>query len=738
MAGGGFGSVASNPARGERFGGISLRMPELPPSDAATSLAPLDLAIIGAYVLFALAAGAFMFRKAGDGMTSFFVGDRKLPWYIAGTSIVATTFAADTPLAVTGIVANQGIAGNWIWWSWAVAHLVATFFFARMWRRSGVITDAEITELRYAGKPAAALRGFKAVYYGVFINCLTMAWVIAAMVKISAAFFNFDPWVVITVCVAISVAYTTLGGFRGVVITDVVQFTLGMAGAIFLAYIVVDAFGGMGAAPTVDGGAGTGMLGELARVTAENGRKLSDVIDIIPAADHEQIPLVFFIVLLVAGWWRYAEGNGYIVQRLASTKNEGHAQGASLWFAVAHNALRPWPWILIGVASLIVYPRLSDDSDGSRTQAVAVAGAAAVEVAVSPAYLGVESETTVALAAVAPGAPDFFGGQESGGNGECVAQFDDVTVPLKREVVDGRARYVATFPELKTTRKATLRFSCATKTVAFEGFRAMLGDREMGYPLLMRKYLPSGLLGLVIASLLAAFMSTIDTHTNWGASYLVNDLYRRFYRKEEDENHYVRVSRAAIVLMAILAGVSSTIIGDIASVWTFLVTLGAGLGSVSAARWYWSRVTPYAEFGAMATSTVLALCSLFFFKDTLFGKPNPFFLIEVKAWQSILIVAAGSLLTWIPISIWGPRNTDETLRRFVSTVDPPGPGWRPYKDDTFQTLAPVTGRFVAGACVVFGALIGIGEWFFGSPPMAIGLLALSAIALAFIVKSKGE
>lgn len=716
-------------------------MPELP-SDAATSLAPLDLAIIGAYVVFALAAGAFMFRKAGDGMTSFFVGDRKLPWYIAGTSIVATTFAADTPLAVTGIVANQGIAGNWIWWSWAVAHLVATFFFARMWRRSGVITDAEITELRYAGKPAAALRGFKAVYYGVFINCLTMAWVIAAMVKISAAFFNFDPWVVITVCVAISVAYTTLGGFRGVVITDVVQFTLGMAGAIFLAYIVVDAFGGMGAAPTESGGQGSGMLGELARVTAENGRKLSDVIDIIPAADHEQIPLVFFIVLLVAGWWRYAEGNGYIVQRLASTKNEGHAQGASLWFAVAHNALRPWPWILIGVASLIVYPRLSDGDDKARTKAMAVAGAAAVEVAVAPSHLRVETETRVTLAVVGSSTVDVFGIGGSGGggdgNGACSATFNDVTVPLKREVTDDKAHYVATFPALKKTEKGTLAFACNGKAVAFEGFRAMLGDREMGYPLLMRKYLPSGLLGLVIASLLAAFMSTIDTHTNWGASYLVNDLYRRFYRKEEDERHYVLMSRAAIVLMAILAGVSSTIIGDIASVWTFLVTLGAGLGSVSAARWYWSRVTPHAEFGAMATSTVLALCSLFFFKDTLFGKPNPFFLIEVKAWQSILMVAAGSLLTWIPISIWGPSNPEATLRKFVATVDPPGPGWRPFKDDSLSTLAPVTGRFVAGACVVFGALIGIGEWFFGSPPMAIGLLALSAIALAFIVKSKGE
>ncbi len=587
----------------------------------ASSLAPLDFAIISAYVLFALAAGAFMFRKAQDGMASFFVGERKLPWYIAGTSIVATTFAADTPLAVTGIVANQGIAGNWIWWSWAVAHLVATFFFARMWRRSGVITDAEITELRYSGRPAAALRGFKAIYYGVFINCLTMAWVIAAMVKISAAFFSFPAWVVIVACVAVSVAYTTLGGFRGVVITDVVQFTLGMAGAIFLAYIVVDAFGGMGQAPTGDSG-GSGMLGALAEVTQANGRKLSDVIDIIPAADHEQIPLVFFVVLLVAGWWRYAEGNGYIVQRLAATKNEAHAQGASLWFAVAHNALRPWPWILIGVASLIVYPRLAGDAPPMVTQKVTMTSGEDIEFRVSPTRLLVERSTTLIIDVTG----DTFGGDAA----SCTATFAEATVALEQASAKvgrkGGASYVAAFPAMKTTTTGPLLLKCGAQTATVEGLRAELADREMGYPLMMRKYLPPGLLGLVIASLLAAFMSTIDTHTNWGASYLVNDLYRRFYRKEEDEEHYVNMSRVAIVLMAVLAGVSSTIIGDIASVWTFLVTLGAGLGSVSAARWYWGRVTPYAEFGAMATSTVLALASLFFFpaKAVVGVAKNPF------------------------------------------------------------------------------------------------------------------
>ena len=234
----------------------------------------IDWVIIGLYVVVALALGSWFSRKASSSVDSFFVGGRDLPWWIAGTSIVATTFAADTPLAVTGIVAAGGIAGNWIWWSWAIAHVVATFLFARMWRRSGVITDAEITELRYSGPWAAALRGFKAVYFGLFINCITMAWVIAAMVKISSAFFDWPPAAVIVVCVFVAVAYTILGGFRSVVATDLIQFVLGMAGAVALAWFALDAFGGMGAAPASPGDAGSDLLGALSQTLDGSERSL--------------------------------------------------------------------------------------------------------------------------------------------------------------------------------------------------------------------------------------------------------------------------------------------------------------------------------------------------------------------------------------------------------------------------------------------------------------------------------
>ncbi len=588
-----------------------------------SSLATLDWIVIGLYVAFAFSIGAFYTRRASAGVSSFFVGDRKFPWWLAGTSILATTFAADTPLAVTGIVADGGISGNWIWWSWGIAHLTATFFFARMWRRSGVITDAEVTELRYGGRAAAALRGFKAIYWGLFINCLTMAWVISAMVKISQALFDVQPAVVIVVCITVSVGYTTLGGFRSVVVTDMVQFTLGMAGAILLAYLAVSRFGGMGAVP--DGAsAGSGLLGALAQTSAETGRALTDMLAFVPPPGHPKMSPVYFLVLMVAGWWRLAEGNGYLVQRLASCKDEGNAQGASLWFALVHNAVRPWPWILVGLAALVIFP-----------------------------------------------------GDE-------------------------------------------------------------LADREMAYPLMMVKLLPAGLLGLVVASLLAAFMSTIDTHTNWGASYLVQDMYRRFIRPNASEKQCVFVSRMCILLMACLAGTTALFVKSISSVWSFMNALGAGLGSVSAVRWYWSRVTPQAELAAMAVTTVFALGLQIISAPTLAGQPNPMFVAPVDVWTQIVIIAVCSLSTWIPVSLWGPKNPVESLERFVEKVQPPGPGWASVRKVEAEPMMPTIKRFGAGLVIVYGALFGLGHVILGSGLYGWGLLILAGVLLGWIVRSSRE
>ncbi len=578
----------------------------------------IDWAIIGLYAVAAVALGSLFSRQASSSVDSFFVGGRDLPWWIAGTSIVATTFAADTPLAVTGIVASGGIAGNWIWWSWAIAHVVATFLFARMWRRSGVITDAEITELRYSGRPAAALRGFKAVYFGLFINCITMAWVIAAMVKISRAFFDWPAAAVIAVCVVVAVIYTILGGFRSVVATDMIQFALGMAGAVALAWLALDSFGGVGAAG-VGGEAGTGLLGALQQSVEGESRSLQDVLAFVPGMEHPQMPVLFFLALMICGWWRQAEGNGYVVQRLAACKDEGHAQAASLWFAVAHNALRPWPWFIVGLAALVVFPGLEDP--------------------------------------------------------------------------------------------------------------------EMGYPMAMARWLPPGLLGVVIASLLAAFMSTIDTHTNWGASYLVQDVYKRFLRPDATEREAVAISRFAILLMALLAGITALFVQNIASVWVFIINLGAGLGSVTAARWYWSRVTPQAEFAALGVTTVLALGLLLFATPTLFGGPNPLFLYEIPGWVQILVIAGGSLASWVPVALFGPRNDPEVLRSFAALVRPGGPGWAAWRSEPGDPILPAALRVLAGLVVVYGALFGIGDWVLGRWGRGAGLLLLAALALVWIARS---
>jgi len=662
------------------------------------SLQTIDFVVIGGYLVFAIAVGSLFSRRAGTSFESFFVGDRKLPWWIAGTSIVATTFAADTPLAVTGITALNGISGNWIWWCWGIAHLVSTFFFARLWRRSNVLTSAEITELRYSGRAAAGLRAFQAVYNGVFINCMTMAWVIAAMVKISRAFFDIEPAWIIAVCVTVSVTYTVLGGFRSVVVTDLVQFSLGMFGAILLAVLCVQVFGGIGTLPS-EGDTGSGLLGELAEKVQEEGeRTSSDVLGFIPSSDHPTLPPILFVTLLIAGWWRFAEGNGYIVQRLASCRDEAQAQAASLWFAIAHNALRPWPWILVALASLVFYPRLPDEVPSSL---VAEVNSHGVEIA----------PTTLDIAT---------GGrlEVRGLTQDCSVWVGETQATLER-TGDGTA--IADFGPFGRSGFESVRLDCSGTSVDVGHVRVHLTDREMGYPLMMRRLLPAGWLGLVVASLIAAFMSTIDTHTNWGSSYFVQDLYRRFIRTDASPKHYVLVSRISIVAMASLAGFAALFISDIATVWRFLINLGAGLGSVAAIRWFWPRVTAWAEIGAMITTTVLAI-------GFEIGS-------DLEPWQKIIWIAVGSMATWIPLSLFGPQNDAETLRRFAQRVRPPGRAWAPYRDTPGDSIAPMVQRFAGGAAIVFCSLFGIGDLLLGWRLRGAALLVLSLFLLLRVVAS---
>jgi len=674
-------------------------------------LTPVDFAVIALYFVFAIGLGLYLSRRSGDSVESFFVSSRKLPWWLAGTSMVATTFAADTPLAVTGIIAADGISGNWLWWCWAIAHLTATFFFARMWRRSGVITDAEIVELRYSGRPAAALRAFKAVYFGLFINCLTMAWVIAAMVKISRAFFTVNPAVVIVVCMTGSVLYTSLGGFRSVVVTDFLQFALGMAGALTLAYFVAAEFGGLGSLPT-DQADGAGLLGALATSLEGTTRSLGDVLDFLPSPDHPTIPPVYLAVLLVAGWWRFAEGSGYIVQRLAACRDERHAQAASLWFAVAHNALRPWPWIVVGLAALVVYP--DTESSGQPSVEAAMVRNGKVEILrVRPQRVDLAGDTALYAASLPADCETELGGRPV----KWSAWTDTGT-----DTGTGAGGLRADLTGWPKGGHLALVVRCpGADTVHLGHLDIVLGDREMAYPLLMRSALPPVVLGLVVASLLAAFMSTVDTHINWGASYLIQDLYRRFIRPDASTRHYLAASRVAILVMAVLAGLSALFVDNIATVWRFLITLGAGLGSVSAVRWFWPRVTPHAEFAALGVTTVSAIA---------LELANPLFGVTIAASTKIMAVALVSLAAWVPTALWGPQNLPATLESFARKVRPPGPGWRRYIEGPTEPLAPSVARFAAGLVVVFGGLFGIGAVILGRTMIGVAWIAVAAV-LAF-------
>ncbi|MEZ4272198.1 MAG: hypothetical protein R3C68_12445 [Myxococcota bacterium] len=485
------------------------------------------------------------------------------------------------------------------------------------------------------------------------------------------------------------------------------QFALGMGGAIVLAVVVVQHFQGIGSITQVSTGtASPGLLGALALTAEKTGQQLSDILDFVPRANHPTTPLALFVTLLFAGWWRLAEGFGYIVQRLAACKNEAHAQAASLWFAVAHNAIRPWPWLIVGLAALVIYPQTGS----------------------GPEQLTSQDQRIV----VRPGGLDLVNGgtlEISGAPIGAVVQIADQRRSIRLE----KDRPVVHFDSFKESGWVPITISTPQTHWRIEGLSISLGDREMAYPLLMGRFLPPGLLGLVIASLLAAFMSTIDTHTNWGASYLVRDVYQRFLRPNASDRHYVMLSRLCIAFMAILGGGAAFFVTSIADVWRFLVTLGAGLGSVTAARWYWSRVTPHAEFAALGVTTLLTVALQIFCTNTLLGDTNALMIYEIPGWLQIIIIASASLCAWIPMCLWGPQNDEHTLRRFAYQVRPVGPGWRGYQSPDHDSLRGAFLRFILGAVVVFGSLFGIGYLILGATQKGLILSLLAVGSLMWIV-----
>ena len=505
------------------------------------------------------------------------------------------------------------------------AHIVAALGFARLWRRLEVLTDAEIVNKRYGGIWARRLRTITAGYQAVFINCLVMGWILLAMQKLSIALFpEASPQLITTGLVFLSVGYATLGGMHAVVITDLVQLALAFIGAAGLAYFALSEQGGL-----------QGMLDSLHTTYPERGES---ILSIIPHGDLPGLPITLFALLLTIGWWKNAQGAGYIVQRLSACKTPHEAEKASLLFAVVHNALRPWPWILVGLCALLVWPM-----EG---------GACSSDLLCEYPYTCVEGMCTVA-------------------------------------------------------------------------------DREGTYPLMMTRYLPPGWLGLVVASMLAAFMSTMDTHINWGASYLVNDL--RFGRKS-DTPAPLWHGRLGAFALGFIALFLSQFMTEIANIWILVIMLGGGIGSVWVGRWIWWRVSARVELIAMASATSLAALVLLLKQDMLFGIDNPIFMAELTRTWEIIIVTIGTLTIWVSAAFVLPPEDEAILVSFYEKVRPPSPGWKPVIDQCpgAEDIKPpaIALRLTLGLLALYGSLFGMAWLLLGEDPIA-GILALCLGAGAF-------
>ena len=560
----------------------------------------IDWLVIGAYFALNIGIGFYYKSRASKSVSEFFLSGRNVPWWLAGTSMVATTFAADTPLVVTGFVAKNGIAGNWIWWSFLMSGMLTVFFYARLWRRAGVMTDIEFAEIRYSGKPAAFLRGFRALYLGIFINCIILGWVNLAMVKILGLIFGIgkvEALVIVLGLIGLTSFISTLSGLWGVLVTDVVQFVIKMGMVIVLAVFAVNAVGGMEAMKTKLVASGRG-----------------EALNLIPDLNSAWMPMITFLVYISLNWWATwypgAEpgGGGYVAQRMFSAKDERHSMLATLWFNIAHYAIRPWPWILVALASIILYPNLA--------------------------------------------------------------------------------------------------------------------DKETGYIVVLIDHLPASLRGLMIAAFAAAYMSTIATQLNWGASYLINDFWRRFVKRDATDEYYVRASQVATVLLTLISAVVTFFMGSIGGAWKLLIVTGAGTGGVLLLRWYWWRINAWSEVSAMISAFVVSLTlQLALGYDT--DQPKQFALVMITT-------VAITTIVWLAVTYLTAPEPQEKLVSFYRRTRPSRGGWGP-----IAAIAPEVkassgglanlGDWIAGCTLVYGVLFGVGKLLLGDTTRGFLLLALAAV-----------
>jgi solute:Na+ symporter, SSS family len=568
-----------------------------------------DWLIIVLYFVLSAAIGLAYTRKASRSLADYFVSGRSLPWWLAGTSMVATTFAADTPLAVAGLVSKYGVAGNWLWWNGAISGVLTVFFFSRLWRRAGVLTDVEFAELRYGGRPAAFLRGFRALYLAIPINLIIMGWVTRAMVTILAITLNLNPWRAAIFLFAVTAGYSVFSGLWGVIVTDMFQFIIAMGGTILLAVLAVNAMGGLETVTT--------------RV-AEHFGSTQAAFGVIPPTDQAWLPLSTLLVFLAVQWWaawypgQEPGGGGYVVQRILSAKDERHGLLATLWFTIAHYALRPWPWIMVGFVALLRYPGLPNP--------------------------------------------------------------------------------------------------------------------EEGYVRVMVDILPSPYKGLLLAAFAAAYMSTISTHLNWGASYLVNDVYLRFLKPDASPRAQVVASRLATGVLMVCSLIVMSFLSSVEQGWKLLIGLGAGTGLVFILRWYWWRLNAWSEISAMVASFITSVLLATYGYDL----SNPASSTYAK---TMLITVAVTTVVWLSVTLFTKPESSTTLDRFYRQVRPGGVGWRVvsrrlgFGDDPIPGGALSWVNWLAGIAAVYCAVFSVGAFLTGSPVSGLAYAAIAIACFALIMRN---
>jgi len=576
----------------------------------------LDWIIIIVSLLICFIPALFFGRRAGKSTSEFFASGRSVPWWLAGLSMVATTFSSDTPNLVTNIVRTNGVAGNWVWWAFVLTGVSTVFFYARLWRRSGVMTDLEFYELRYSGKAASFVRGFRSIYLGFFFNCMIMATVNLAACKIAGILFGFERWQTLVLVGFLNVVFATYSGLWGVLVIDMIQFFIKMTAVIAAAYFALQL-------PQIGGL--SGLVDKLSNLKGPGG---INYLSILPDfSNNWDIAIAVFIMPVAVQWWAVwypgAEpgGGSYIAQRMLASKSEKDSLGAVLFFNVAHYVLRPWPWILVGLCSIIIYPQLSDIQN------------------------------------------------------------------------------------------------------AFPNLDPKLLGHDIAYPAML-KFLPVGFIGLMVGGLIAANSSTILTHLNWGASYLVHDFYRRFIRKDKSEKHYVLIGRVATVILFFSASALVFFLDTAYDAFNIILQIGAGTGLLYLLRWFWWRINAWCEVAAMASSFFISILLLILNKSG----------IHFSSHVALIITIIFTTISWVLTAYLGPQTDRRTLIEFYKNVRPFGPGWKKIREEAGISEAEAKSSheniplgllgWFSGCIVIWSSLFTIGNFLYGRLTYAFILLAV--------------